>query len=460
MRISGRTGIAPGTALGLALVLAPMLAPCGAAAQDGVPALAAAYDASGLSLLQQLSAKDGAKDVVLSPLSIGTAMAMALSGARGETATELAKGLHQTLDRTAMEAANAALRAELNGYDKSAVAPRCPPGFHATNGRCEMPVPAEGVCPTFVQREGSVCIQPGSFPASVRLLSANALMLPGRGELVASDYATLLADKYGAEVLHDIGVDDVNAWVKRKTEGKIDKIIDQVDPASAAVLLNAVYFKGKWSQTFAKSATKDDVFSLTAAKKIQVPTMRRAGHYAVAGRPLYEAIRLPYEVGAIGMVVLRPRDINGLDAVTHKLDAAEWASLLADLHKPVADKVVDLTLPRFNVRFGADLVAPFRAEGMHRPFEIKLADFSGISGRPPAQEPMAIGAIAHRAVVDVMEDGTEAAAATAVTVVAAAMRREPEPPPQPFHVDRPFLFAIVDDASGAIMFLGRVADPR
>jgi serpin B len=92
-------------------------------------------------------------------------------------------------------------------------------------------------------------------------------------------------------------------------------------------------------------------------------------------------------------------------------------------------------------------------------FETKLADFSGTTGRPVGQPPLAIGAIMHRAVIEVMEDGTEAAAATSVAVIAGAIAHPPEPP-QVFHVDHPFLFAIVDDASGAILFQGRIADPR
>jgi serpin B len=96
---------------------------------------------------------------------------------------------------------------------------------------------------------------------------------------------------------------------------------------------------------------------------------------------------------------------------------------------------------------------------MSRAFEPKRADFSGMTGRPAAQVPVAIGSIVHRAVIDVMEDGTEAAAATAISVVAAAAQRPPEEK-QVFHVDHPFWFAIVEDNSGAVLFQGRIVDPR
>jgi serpin B len=449
MRISGRLVLGLGMALAMSVL-------DGAGAAD-TSALTAAYNASGLSLLKQLSGKGGG-NIVLSPLSIGTAMAMALSGARGDTAAEMAKGLQQSLAAGDMEAANAALMSTLHSYDKSAAAPKCPSTYRVNNGRCEAALPPEGRCPPYARRDGDSCVLSGSTAPSVRLLTANALMLPGRGDLVAPDYAALAADKYGADVLRNVSLGDVNGWVKRKTEGKIERILDKLDEASAAVILNAVYFKGKWASTFAKSGTQEQAFNLARGGEAMVPMMRRVGHYALAERGSYRAIRLPYEVGAIGMVVLLPNEINGLDAETRALDASEWTALLADL-RPGADKLVDLTLPRFKAHFGADLVAPFHAEGIGRAFDLKLADFSGISGRPPAQVPLAIGAIAHRAVVDVMEDGTEAAAATAIAVVAAAVHQQPEMP-VPFRVDHPFQFAIVDDATGAMLFLGRVNDPR
>jgi serpin B len=97
---------------------------------------------------------------------------------------------------------------------------------------------------------------------------------------------------------------------------------------------------------------------------------------------------------------------------------------------------------------------------MTRAFDLRQADFSGMTGRPASQVPMAIGSIVHRAVIEVMEDGTEAAAATAVAMASGAAGGRPPEEPQVFHVDRPFLFAIMDDASGAVLFQGRIVDPR
>jgi serpin B len=419
-------------------------------------ALTDAYNAGGLALFQQLSAKSG--NIVLSPLSVGTAMAMALSGARGETAREMASVLRQSLDRSAMEAANGAVLFGLHTYDKSARAPKCPPGMEPNSDHCEQPLPANGQCPMFARRAGALCVAPGSSMPSAQLLTANALMLTRRGDVVASDYVNLLRDKYGAEVFRNAGLDDVNGWVKRKTQGKIEQILDSIDPASPAIILNAVYFKAKWAATFSKSSTSDDAFNLSRQKKISVPMMRRDGAEALVTRPLYRAIRLPYEVGSLGMIIILPDQPDGLDAVSRRLNPDEWTQLVAALRAPGAVQPVDLALPRFKANMDTNLEAAFQAAGMTRAFEPKQADFSGMTGRPPAEVPLAIGPIVHRAVIDVMEDGTEAAAVTALVTVTASFRAPP--PEQVFHVDRPFLFAILDDTSGAILFQGRIVDPR
>jgi serpin B len=436
---------------GMAFALLPPLR----AAADNERALTEAYNGSGLALFRQLSRAPG--NIVFSPFSVGTAMAMALSGARAETEREMARVLKQRLDRPAMEAANGAVLSALHAYDKSA-APKCSGGMRARAGRCEGPLPANGECSFPAEREGDLCVASGSFSPSARLLTANALMLTGQpGDLIAASYAALLKGKYDAEIFNNAGLDDVNGFVKRKTEGKIERILEQLDRSTAAVILNAVYFKARWGLVFDKAATTEGAFNLSRPQKISVPMMRRQGHFALAARPGYRSIRLAYDVGTIGMVIVLPNEIDGLKAVSDRFDANEWAPLVAALNSPDAVKATELAVPRFKASFDASLVSQFQDAGMKRAFDLKLADFSGMTGRPAV--PLAIGTIKHRAVIEVTEDGTEAAAATAVSMVAGAARRPPEKP-QVFHVDHPFLFAIVDDASGAILFQGRIDDPR
>jgi serpin B len=186
--------------------------------------------------------------------------------------------------------------------------------------------------------------------------------------------------------------------------------------------------------------------------------MHREGNYAAVERVGYRVIRLPYGVASLGMIIVLPNEFgSNITRVGARFDANELARVTAALRQPSAHKPVDLALPRFRLSMTAELAQPFRQAGMTLAFDPGKADFSGITGRPPAQQPIAIGRIVHRTVMDVTEGGTEAAAATAVTARASSARSKP---PVPFHVNRPFLCYIVDDATGAILFQARVADPR
>jgi serpin B len=430
-----------------------LLLPASVAAQDTGQArvLTEAYNASGEGLFRQFPSGN----LVFSPYSIGTAMAMALAGARGETEREMIAALKQRLTRPDIDAANAAVLGILNGYDKSAVPPpTCPAGMRLNDRRCEAGPGANGLCQFPAQREGGLCITAPTYPPSAKLSVADALMLTGHGGFVAESYEALLRDKYAAEVFRNATLADVNGWVSRKTQGKIDKILDQL--ASDAVLLNAVYFKARWASVFSKDATKDEPFNMTPAQKVSVPMMRQVGTFNTVARTGYRAVRLPYEVRALGMVIVLPDVLDGLGDVSRRIGAEELSQMFAALRSSES-KRVDLTVPRFKTEFKAELVKPFEQAGMVRAFNLKEADFSGMTGRPPSEAPLAIGQILHRAVIDVMEDGTEAAAATAVVMLATGA---PPPRLEVFRVDRPFLFYVVDDATGAILFQGRIVDPR
>ena len=223
-----------------------------------------AYNACGEELFRAF----GSGNVALSPYSIGAAMAMVLAGARGETEREMIAALKQQLSRPEIDAANATVLSILNGLST----------LHD--------------------------------PPSATLAVANALMLTRFGGWVSASYEALLKDKYAAEVFRNATLDEVNAWVSRKTEGKIDRILDQLDPDNAAVLLNAVYFKAKWAEVFSKDATRDEPFNLTPAQKVSVPMMRQVETFNSVARTGYRAIRLPYEVGALGMIIVLPDAID------------------------------------------------------------------------------------------------------------------------------------------------------
>jgi len=431
--------------------LAPAARAQEASVRAPVRALTAAYDASAHELFTKFVETPG--NIVFSPYSIGTAMAMVLSGARGETAGEMGRVLRHTLARDAVDKANASLLATLNGYDRSAEPVACPGSMRFNGRECEAPPAANGACAAGY-RQDNRCVAPGRKPASAALKAANALMLlAAKGDMIAPTYAGLLERDYRAQVFRGAGLDEINRWVARQTEGKIEKILDVVDPDAPAVILNAVYFKAAWKTPFAARATSDDDFHLTTSGTVKVPTMHRLGSYQLATRPGFRAIRLPYSVNALSMVVLLPDQVGGADKLARDLDAPALAALFRDLTEW---KSVNLALPRFKTSYKARLGELFQRAGMRRAFDLRQADFSGMTDRSPREAPLAISDVVHRAVIDVTEEGTEAAAATATTMMTTSAPARIEP----FVVDRPFLFYIADEATGAILFQGRISDPR
>jgi serpin B len=373
-------------------------------AASGWGPLVDAFNGTGLRLFQAFAKTPG--NIVISPYSIGTAMAMVLAGARGDNAAEMAKVLGQKLPGDEINAASAAVLASLNG----------------------------------------------ASPASFQLRVANVLMLTKPGTAISESYIAVLREKYAAEIFQDADLATVNGWVKETTSGKIGSILDQLDAMTMLLLLDAIYFKARWQATFDADATRDEAFHL-ADGEAQVPTIHLRADFALATRQGYQAIRLPYEGGRVSMVIVVPDPGN--TAIAQRLDDGEMKSLFAALRTP--PRHVELALPRYHATFKSSLVGISKSMGMRRAFDFKTADFSGMTGKAQAELPLAIGQIMHAAVIDVAEEGTEAAAATAATMVAKAIR---SPPAQMFRVDRPFLFAIVDETTGAVLFAGRIADPR
>jgi serpin B len=383
------------------------LAPAAANAQNaatsaGASALAAAYNATGGKLMTTFAARPG--NIVFSPVSIGLAMSMAAHGARGATRDEMLR----VLSIADNGAAGAALLRILDGYDS------------------------------------------GAGP-SARLSIANALMIL-RGD-VLPDYASDLKRDYGAEVFRKAGLATVNDWVKSRTHGGIGKILDRLSPNDAAVVLNAAWFKAGWANAFDRQETKESPFQLTPQTSAPVATMHQTGSFELVAGDGFRAIRLRYAVENLRMMIVVPDAVDGADAINARLDAAAFEKLRADLHQ-ARPRPVDLFLPKFKLSYDAgSLVASFQALGMKLPFDKAAADFSGIG------PDLFIGDIVHRAAIEANEAGTEASASTAVVITGRAIspRRDQ---PEVLRVDRPFLFYITDVATGAILFQGRLSDPR
>jgi serpin B len=370
---------------------------------------AAQADAAFGSDLYQVLAEDAA-DTVFSPTSVASALRMALCGARGRTAGELARALHLDGSPGADEVAAGALR----------LAP-----------------PTASASPTATFRApNTVWVQTG---------------LPVRAEFTAalSRAAATFADADFAGN-PDAARTKINDVIAGQTEGKITGLLPPgaVSRLTRLVLANAVYLKAAWTQPFPPGATAGAPFYPDGADRpgMTVPTMHLTAPLAYLRGDGYQAVLLPYRDLGLAMAVVLPD--GPLAALRPKAAAVGLGGLLAG----TARHQVTLALPRFRLVSAFDLIPALRRLGVTEAFADD-ADFSGIT----AAEPLRIGAVVHKAYIDVDERGTEAAAATGVSITARAAF-EP-PPPVTMVVDRPFLFAIIDTATSVPVFLGQVSHP-
>jgi serpin B len=243
----------------------------------------------------------------------------------------------------------------------------------------------------------------------------------------------------------------INRWIADRTESRVPKLIPSgvITEDTRAVLANAIYFKGTWMTQFDPAETADEPFHFDAGDEKPVPLMHLPSQSLRCVRTeAYSAVDLPYSGEDLSMVVVVPSAIDGLGTIEKRLSSAMLETLLSSLHE---DEAV-VTLPKFTFRSPSDLGPMLCELGMPSAFDDDLADFSAMSGIR-----FKIGGVLHEAFIAVNEEGTEAAAATAVGMTMCACVG---PEPVVIRADRPFLFLIRERSTGAILFLGRVTDPR
>jgi serpin B len=216
-------------------------------------------------------------------------------------------------------------------------------------------------------------------------------------------------------------------------------------------LVNAIYFKGAWATPFPEFATKPDMFYPKSGANITVPFMHKRGNFSYGENDQLQLLALPYVGRQLQMIILLPRDRDGIGRLEGSLNPANLASWLA-LAK---DQNVNVALPKFKVSTDLKLSETLKGMGMKDAFDADRADFSGMDGVPHW---LYVSAVLHKAYIDVNEKGTEAAAATAVAMMARGIA-PPSPPPREFRADHPFLFLIHDSTTGSILFLGRISQP-
>ncbi|MFC1833494.1 serpin family protein [Thermodesulfobacteriota bacterium] len=352
------------------------------------------------------------ENVFLSPYSTAVALSMVYAGARGETANQMAKVLHFGRSREMVS------------------------------------VPLGDL--------NRVIVKTGRKSGAAMNL-ANAVWVQ-KGLSLLKEYERLLLESYGAgpkavdfEGAPEASAREINEWAAKETKGRITDIVrpDSVSQAGL-ILANAIYFKAKWASQFDEKLTKPDDFTLLDGNKTRVEMMTQAEDFGYFEGEDFQVLEMPYRGDELSMVIFLPRAHNGLPEFEKSLTFDKMIQYLELL----GQQPVHVYIPRFTMRDSLKLGKSLKDLRMTDAFDLKKADFSGMTGR----RDLFIDKVIQKTFVDVKEEGTEAAAVTAVTVVTG---QPPSSPPviPTFRADHPFMFLIRHNKSGAILFMGRLVKP-
>ena len=365
----------------------------------------AASNRFGFDLFKQLQLKDRGKNVFYSPLSVALALSMAYNGAAGETKEAMRRTLKtEGLSLDELNEASAALINSLMSSDPK-----------------------------------------------VELAIANSLW--ARREVkFREDFLERNRRFFAAEVASlDFGAPSalttINNWVSRNTKSKIPSIIDQINPDDVIFLINAVYFKGQWQNEFEEGLTKNEPFYSPSGPQKEVPMMSQSGVYQYYRGDKFQAVRLFYGDKAASLDLFLPDTDSSIDDLLKRLSFEQCGEWTGSFHKAEGD----IKIPRFKMDYESSLNDPLKAMGMGVAFVGGKADFSGMRD----QKDLYISEVKHKAVVEVNEEGTEAAAATSV-----GARLVSRPLKFTFVADHPFLMMIRDRRTDALLFMGVVVDPK
>ncbi len=365
-----------------------------------------AYERFGFQLLSQLAKQDRDKNVFISPLSVAIALAMTYNGAQGTTKQAIAQVLgFDNLNLQDIQAINAANQSLLSMGD--------------------------------------------NLDAQIQLAFANSLWLR-QGISLNDDFVQQLQDFFQSQVASlDFSDPDaattINRWVAEKTQGKIQNLVTP-DLIRAAILLliNAIYFKGRWTRRFNKASTAKQPFHAPGSR-CKHPMMTQSGRYRYCETDLFQAVSLPYGEGYVSLYVFLPKPSSSLAEFQTQLTSDNWQRWMVQF----CETTGEIGLPRFTVEYEQSLNDALIGLGMGEAFS-EQANFASMGAGP-----LTISDVIHKAVIEVNEAGTKAAAATAVIMTRSAA------PMSPFKmiVDRPFFHAIRDDRTGALLFMGFVLNP-
>ncbi|MDZ4700037.1 MAG: serpin family protein [Rhodothermales bacterium] len=364
-----------------------------------------ASNAFGLRLYAALADDAPDENLFISPTSVTFALGMAVNGAAGDTRDQMVETLgHASLSVEDLNTASKSLMEYLQGLDPLVQTDIANSIWHEATF-----TPA----PAFIETNTTY------YDAVVESLDFRA----------------------------PASVDVINDWVADKTNDKIETIIDAIPDDAVMYLINAIYFKGSWKYQFDAAATQPEPFTGSDGAITQAPLMRMKATVPYQAGDDFASIDLPYGNGQYRMTVILPETTEDLPALIASLDDTKWARLVDDFD----DQAVNIFLPRFTLEYKQTLNDALTALGIEDAFVEGLADFSGIPQDPAIE--LVISRVLHKTFVEVNEEGTEAAAVTAAEVSTTSYNPN-EPREIFFRADRPFIYAIREAHSGAILFIG------
>ena len=364
------------------------------------PSIVTADNAFGVSLLQNLNS-GATGNVSIAPISVAMALQIVYNGAGGASQ----QGMAQTLQLGSMSTQdlnndNAALQASLMNPDPQ-----------------------------------------------VQLTIANSLWLHMNQDSVQPTFTQMDQTYYGATVGDLAGAPtNVNDWVNSETDGLISSILPNADYSKViAVIANVIYFKGQWSTEFDPSQTASAPFTLADGTQVSVQMMHQSAAYGYLQGSNFQAVRIPYGTGRLSMVAVMPNAGTSVSSLVAGMTGASVKNWVGQMQTGMGN----LSLPRFTASYGASLVQPLSTLGMQDAFcGSSAASFPGIGLA-------CIADVEHKTVVEVDESGTVAAGATTITIGTAAV----EAPLFTLVLDHPFVYAIRDDETGELLFIGTMLNP-
>ena len=371
--------------------------------------LSLGYAKFGFNLFRYLLERGKDTNIFVSPASVAFNLALLNNGAAGETQTAITKVLGvEGLSQNDINQANLSLKNALLTPD---------------------PQVTLSIANSLWLRKG-IIFKPDFLKRNQEVFGAVAKVLD-------------FADPRAKEV--------INAWVKEKTAGKILEIIETIQPLTYLYVINAIYFKGKWTYPFDKALTNERPFTRVDGTKKPWPMMSQSGRFRYYHGENFQAVMLPYGVNKkMEMAIFLPDPTSDLKRFCLELNESNWQQWLANF-RPTRGKVV---LPRFTLEYHKVLNGALEALGMGVAFDTSKADFSNLCSIPPV---VSISEVRHKTFVEVNEEGTEAAAVSTTGLVGAAA---PVGPEFSMIMDRPFFLAIYDGETDSLLFLGAIMDPK